>query len=221
MSLWYVFLLAVALGAAILYIDFRRWRQSRRRNQSSGREASTAPHPRPQVTDALAAYLLSDDRVRYACGHDYPTRFGHDFYGERLEVSEAYADKREQCGDCMLAEIKPLIIRCCACGAVIMPSEPVAAYADDGSFRKEWSTATPDGKSVLGCMRMDCCPSGGFFAGHWSTRGFVPAFAGQASLAAMVFATGKPVAVSVSGGKAQVTVLDDGKEKKDDGTPDD
>ena len=159
------------------------------------------------VTDTLEAYVLTDERVRFACGHDYATRFGHDFYGERMEVADSYAAMREKCGDCMLAEIKPLIIRCCACGHVIMPGEGVAAYGNDGSFNAAWCTELPDGKTVLGCMRRECCPSGGFFAGHWSSSGFRPAFGEYSSLAAKVIAMGKPVAVHVEGDKVEVIVL--------------
>jgi hypothetical protein len=177
---------------------------------------------RGAVTDTIQAYVLTDERARFACGHDYATKFGHDFYGERREVADDYAATREKCGDCMLAEIKLLIIRCCACGRVIMPGGPVAAYGDEGKFKKEWSTKLPDGKTVLGCMRWECCPSGAFFAGHWSSKGFRPAFGEHLSLLSQVVATGKPVVVRVGDGKAEVTVLDkNGSVPRDDGPCDD
>ncbi len=212
-----VFILVIAaMGGAILFIDIQRWYRLRRL-ASARRDAHEADAGVPTVTheatDVLEAYVLDDRKVRYACGHDYAVLFGHDFYGERLDVSDQYAAKREKCGDCMLAEIRPLLIRCCHCGRAIMPGEPVAAYGDNGMFRKEWCTGLPDSDAVLGCMRWNCCPSGGFFAGHWSVRGFVPAFPGKANLMAEVLAVGKPVVVSVGDGRAKVTVLDDKKGK--------
>jgi hypothetical protein len=166
----------------------------------------------PECTDVLAAFALSDTKVKYACGHEYADKFGHDFYGEKCEVLETTLARRDLCGECMLDQVRPYIIRCAACGFSIWPDEPVAVYGNNGSFKKERCTTTSGGGGVLGCMRMNCCPSGGFFAGRWNGQTLVPRFRGGGSLASQVMATGKAMVVNIDDdGSADVRTLGDGK----------
>ena len=62
-------------------------------------------------------------------------------------------------------------ISCCFCGKQIYPGSPVALYGKD-SGGINWEKATKVGDNAIGCLNMDCCPSGGFFAGYWTTEGF-------------------------------------------------
>ncbi len=200
------------LGLTILVVDVRRLRRGKLAAAKKQLERQSG------VTDTLAAYARNDEIVRYDCGHEYAKSFGFDFYGERRGVIGEHAEKREKCGDCLLAEIGPRLIRCCRCGCAIMPGQAVAAYDDDGSFKKAWSTVMPGGGCVIGCMRMDCCPSGGFFVGHWSSQGVRSAFGGHMNAIALVMATGKPVVVNIQDGEAEVTILradDDGKKENE------
>jgi len=101
--------------------------------------------------------------------------------------------RRELCPDCLTAELRQVTIRCALCGFAIFPGEPVALYGGPkSSFRGTAGTAEHDGQYV-GCLRCDCCPSGGFFAGHWDGQRVVPAFAGGGSAAAEAMRTGQTV----------------------------
>lgn len=151
------------------------------------------PPPKPEPTDTLAAVAPSGWKVRHACGHRYPKKFKMDFYGDVRTVSSELLKKRERCGDCMAAWLKEISIRCVLCGGVILPGDGVATYMDDASFKEAWKTRIgKDGLGVLGCLSMDCCPSGGFFSGHWTLEGYRPAYA-HGSAMAEAMATGKPV----------------------------
>ncbi len=63
-------------------------------------------------------------------------------------------------------------IDCCYCSKKIYPEDPIALYSvTSGGIN--WEKATKVGEEqVIGCLRSDCCTSGGFFAGYWSTKGF-------------------------------------------------
>jgi hypothetical protein len=75
-----------------------------------------------------------------------------------------------ECPECYFEMMKKHTIRCCLCGGSIMPGEGVAIYDPRSEGVSE--TATLHEGAALGCLRMSCCPSGGFFAGHWSEEGF-------------------------------------------------
>jgi hypothetical protein len=56
-----------------------------------------------------------------------------------------------------------------------MPGDGVALYGKGSTGIHESATILDDGVSAVGCLRWDCCPSGGFFAGSWTEEGFKPA----------------------------------------------
>ncbi|MEK7181089.1 MAG: hypothetical protein AAB738_02005 [Patescibacteria group bacterium] len=68
--------------------------------------------------------------------------------------------------------------RCARCGLVILPGMAVALYGQESEGLRLDIATNIDG-AIIGCMRWDCCPSGGFLAGHWSEQGFQPLFQGQ------------------------------------------
>lgn len=160
---------------------------------ASTQEPPSAP---PQVSDECTVVPKSKDKVAFACGHEDFSVFAHNFFGAEFPVNAAFLRSRVKCGACMLAEVRPLLIHCAVCGRVIFPGDAVAVYDNDASFNKAWVTAADEkATGVIGCLRMDCCPSGGFFAGHWNGRSFEPAFVhGNAALEA--FFTGQVVIVS-------------------------
>lgn len=145
----------------------------------------------PTPTETIEITAESTERATYACGHEGAATFEVSFYGEMKKPAEAYLLKRERCAACMVADARAKVIRCASCGFAICPGDPVALYVDDGQFRKEWSTRV-DNNQVMGCLRWDCCPSGGFFAGHWSAGVFKPAFGGRTAVA-QAYATGETV----------------------------
>jgi hypothetical protein len=66
-----------------------------------------------------------------------------------------------------------------------------AGAVQEGSFR------TSKG-SYLGCMRMNCCPSGGFFSGHWlghNRGGFRSMYDGDSAVVES-FRTGKVIVMN-------------------------
>jgi len=128
----------------------------------------------PTVTDEMRSIPEAGPTAQYGCGHTYAAVFKHDFFGEVLEVQDEYLAARQSCGECMLAEVKPLLARCALCGFVIMPGEPVTAYMAGYEQKTEWVTRTPDGRGVLGCLRPNCCPVEPPVVGFWTLHGFKP-----------------------------------------------
>ena len=143
--------------------------------------------------DTIEAVPDSDERIAFDCGHTGPVRFHYVIFGEAFETDEARLRKEhKRCPDCIVAEMRQEIIRCALCGHFILPGDSVACYGSGSDIRDEWATRTPDG-GYIGCMRWDCCPSGGFFAGHWQGReGFKPAFE-HGCAAAQAMATGETI----------------------------
>ena len=88
-------------------------------------------------------------------------------YGEEIQTTGI------DCPDCLIGTFEESVIRCCLCGLPIVPGQPVALYWEGPQINKKIATKLKDGHS-LGCLRWDCCPSGGFFAGHWNEKGFLP-----------------------------------------------
>ena len=80
-----------------------------------------------------------------------------------------------ECLQCSFEKAKNSAIRCCLCGYAIIPGDAVAAYRKSSPAINQ-EVATFVGDNALGCLLWDCCPTGGFFAGHWTAEGFRPAF---------------------------------------------
>jgi len=143
------------------------------------------------VTDECHIEPDSDAKVKYGCGHTSWRDFHGVFYGESYGPASKKRG-RDTCPECVLAKTLSLSIRCALCGLVIMPGAPVALYAGPtSSFRK--SCATKHEGQFVGCLRWDCCPSGGFFAGHWDGEKVLPAFDGGNCAAAEALRTGRVV----------------------------
>lgn len=155
--------------------------------------AREEPSPPLELTDTLACVQETGRKAKFACGHRAPRKFKIDFYGEIAEPIAEFLKRRVRCGPCEAEHLKKVCIRCALCGRVIRPGQGVAVYADDPAYKEAWKTRVGSDKNgVLGCLSTDCCPSGGFFAGHWTEEGFKPAYA-HGSAMAEALATGKPV----------------------------
>jgi hypothetical protein len=88
-------------------------------------------------------------------------------------------------------------IPCARCGEEIHPGDAVASYRMEKAAAQEGAFRTPKG-SYLGCMRMSCCPSGGFFSGHWlghNRGGFSPMYDGGSAVSE-AFRTGKVIVMN-------------------------
>lgn len=174
---------------------------------ASSQESKSMPPP----SDTCTVENKTGQEIEYNCGHRCAKQFTISLFGESLEPSDAGHAQSELCAECLLAKLRPSIIRCALCGFGIMPGDRVAAYADNGKFKKEWKTTIGDGekKGVIGCMRWECCPSGGFFAGHWMGDHFVSAFA-AGCMVAEVFQAGKSMHVD---GDGEITYIEDTSKK--------
>ncbi len=161
--------------------------------------------PGMPVCDLLAVVLCRGEQVPYKCGHTYEEEFFFCLYGVMFKVASKEAEDRAHCGDCFVKIVAETTVRCARCGHVIDVGEGVAAYAyPSESFKPEdeqpWYKFIQhdDGqKSVIGCIRQACCPSGAFFAGTWTEHGFEPAFPGGFSIAATAFETGGVVIYNI------------------------
>jgi hypothetical protein len=127
----------------------------------------------------------------YKCGHSAPGKYFINLYGDRF----GEFDDEQDCPDCLLVKILAVTIRCALCGLPIVPGRPVAVYSPRSKGLR-LDIATRDGNSVLGCMRWDCCPSGAFYAGHWTGTALKSAFE-EETLVQQVIATGHPIAVDL------------------------
>lgn len=143
--------------------------------------------------DEIRALPASDEMKDFACGHRGISLYHMDLYGQVLHSN---GKSPEKCGQCAAEWFRSISRRCALCGLVIMPGDAVALYCPSRKFKRERVTEVKSG--VLGCMRWDCCPSGGFFAGHWTGQGFRPAFPDGQTVVERVFATGETVVGDLS-----------------------
>ncbi len=133
------------------------------------------PSKLPKSTDEVKVVEQADELRMYPCGHEGPASFQLSLYGELWK--EMHEEK--ECPTCWIQRIKKHVIRCALCGLPIFPGEGVAVY-HKSSEGLRLKIATYVGKeTVLGCMRWDCCPSGGFFGGRWTEQGFKSLFEGR------------------------------------------
>lgn len=124
----------------------------------------------PHVTDEFVVVNVSPEEVDYTCGHRFARSFAHNLYGQVYDIDDKLLASRRHCGACLLEMTRAKVIRCALCGRVILPGDGVAVYDDDPGFNRAWVTSLSGATTptVIGCIRMDCCPSGGFYAGNWS-----------------------------------------------------
>lgn len=124
---------------------------------------------------------LTDKKVKFKCGHFGAPKVEMILWGEEFisDIEKKNQDPSELlCPECDLGWFKKHCIQCCLCGRPIKPGDGVALYHKDSKgIKKEWATYVGD--VALGCLGWNCCPSGGFFAGHWTEKGFKSAFEGK------------------------------------------
>lgn len=134
------------------------------------------PENLPQSDDRIELIWRGWRQRKYACGHEGPRSYQIHLYG----VDSKKTSNWDTCPSCHIAMLKREVIRCAACGLPIFPGDGVSLYSRE-SKGLDLSIATLVGESVIGCMRWDCCPSGGFFAGHWSEHGFKSLYGGSSA----------------------------------------
>jgi hypothetical protein len=156
-------------------------------------EPSNEDDALPEPTDEFGIRALSDKTAKYECGHDGPTEYVGVFFGLEMQPSEEALKAREKCPNCIVELMREDAIHCALCGLPIFRGEPVALYGGPKSaFRKEKGWVVKHHGQAVGCVRWGCCPSGGFFAGHWDGKAVHSAFQ-HGSAAAEALATGKMV----------------------------
>lgn len=137
------------------------------------------------ATDDLCIVEQEGELTEYQCGHQYASLFAINAYGYIMRPTQGYWDERERCGDCEIKMFEQKTRRCGRCGHVIMPGNGVATYDVHSSFEQKPGVEIIDhqdgSRSAMGCLRMRCCPSGGFYSGHWTGTKFEPAFPDNSS----------------------------------------
>jgi len=108
---------------------------------------------------------------QHGCGHLGPSYYNIRVYGGIITPTKEHA--QELCPDCLIKEVKETFVRCCLCGLYIMPGDPVAVYCANSVEPKDFAF-TIVGSSAIGCLRWDCCQSGGFYAGNWTGKDIDP-----------------------------------------------
>lgn len=153
----------------------------------------TSQRPSVFTDEEFVLEAKNTKEVNYNCGHKGPYKFTLMILGEDCTPKKKYFKDRPFCPDC----IRSVIIRCALCGNPIFPGSPVARYGDMKDFKGEWKTYADEEETVvIGCMGWDCCPSGGFFSGHW-TGEYIDSPFEYGSVAAEAFATGKVVSGTI------------------------
>ena len=127
--------------------------------------------PLPSPHDMVSVTQQSSETVLCECGHYGPSSYSIDAYG----MVFTGIDNHRWCPDCLTFMFRQQATRCALCGHVICLGDGVALYGDNDALPYK-HVSTKVGDAFVGCMRWDCCPSGGFFAGHWTEEGFKSAF---------------------------------------------
>ena len=141
--------------------------------------------------DEIKLVDCSEEQRQFACGHEGPSLFNYDLYGRHIETDQERVAQSEQCGACIVTEMKRDFIRCCLCGQAIFPGEGVALYSGGKGIHKKWTTRH-DG-SAIGCLAWGCCPSGGFFGGTWTGKTVDSPFSSGQTAAEEALTTGKVI----------------------------
>ena len=104
----------------------------------------------------------------YHCGH----RDARVFRIRAFGVETKKIRQKERCAECFLQHVREKVIRCALCGLPIFPGDPVALYHRKSEGLQFEVASFTEKDAAIGCLRWDCCPCGGFFAGHWTENGF-------------------------------------------------
>jgi len=127
---------------------------------------------------------------KFPCGHRGPKLFDLDLFGEVLQSNGKSPDK---CGDCFAAGVRGR-------SAAVLSAASHLARRGRGPLRPQQPVQDRvEHRSRLRIHRLpahDCCPSGGFFAGHWTGQGFKPAFGDGATAVEQAIRTGQDVYVA-------------------------
>ncbi len=184
--------LGVLVAAGLGYWFLIRPALKHKKVESDSREES-GPSP---CTETCEVIDREGPLIRHECEHETHQRFKIRLWGQII-ASGDHEKPVPLCADCLLAKVMRDSIRCGLCGRAILPGESVALYVMDKKLfrRPHWITRVED--QVLGCLDWDCCQSRAFFAGHWTLKGFKPAFAHGTAIAE-VFATGKSLVINFS-----------------------
>jgi len=216
--------LYIIAGGLIAKIALRAITKHLRKKNAALLEEICQPHPDaeeetddteeglPEPTDNFDLVPLTTKTVRWGeCGHYGPARFCHDLYGDKIEPKEEVfkAYKKHLCGACMQKMLEDAAIRCCACGFVILPGDPVAVYMNSREMNAAWKTHPEDDqKRVIGCLRWNCACTGAAFCGHWTGAEIKYAFPHGGSAMEEAFTTGKAVVGTFGPGSADISVID-------------
>jgi len=150
------------------------------------------PCVRPEL---MLKFIAKDDQTRIIkaqCGHD---RYEHD----RFQINDQFLDtspkprftawqwwrsqrlgwRPKLCQNCEGERSFQEIIVCAMCGEPIFVNNPVSTYGIRGGTDEnlpwlKYATRLADSPDIfVACLGMNCCPSAGFFAGHWNGSGVV------------------------------------------------
>ncbi len=126
----------------------------------------------PKSDDLFECVPTTTETRKFGCGHEHAKDFDFIFYGIGYKYDATTSDK---CGVCVLEEMRSKVIRCGDCGRPIMPGDPVAGYVIDPDKppNPAW-VHTDENGGYLGCLSMDCCPSGGAYMGNWDGERVIP-----------------------------------------------
>lgn len=122
----------------------------------------------PESNNRIEVVSSAKKIRKHSCGHRGAKWFTLSVYGEETKKI------KHKCAECCIEELKEVVIRCALCGLPIYPGEGVAIYYKDSGAVVLENPVLVGKDGVIGCLRWDCCPSGGFFAGHWSLDGYQP-----------------------------------------------
>lgn len=127
--------------------------------------------------DTCTVEAIGNEQSSFPCGHTGPKWFAHDFWGERREIKPEIIIAGEKCGECWLAEMRKLIIRCARCGLPIYPGSGVVRYLNEPGASRDG--VHKESGAALGCMRSNCCDSPFQLSGEWDGQKFVSKFGGM------------------------------------------
>jgi len=162
---------------------------SKKKNRKSATEplvlAVAFDLPKEENDDGETVRIINahERRHTYKCGHEDSIYFEISVFGSVLGMKQE-SFQTDECGACTLKSTGlDTSIRCCMCGHPIMPGDGIALYSGFNKPDKQaWKTPyvmVANEKRWIGCLNMNCCPSGGFFGGHFTKDGIRSAFGGN------------------------------------------
>ena len=74
---------------------------------------------------------MSEESVRFACGHDGPAEFVHSIFGKEYKPRDEIIASRELCGECILKKGTEGITQCKRCATPIFKGQDCIVYDND------------------------------------------------------------------------------------------